>query len=218
MNNKILARLIAAVMAVAMLGTVSFAASLTSNETANATLDVTADIDAAYAGYGASDVKTFIAYAAVDAAADPAAEDIIAIVQDSDVPATFEIDPAKIDDNKVLVVRFGGNGTATDKTISFVANEGVVTVEDEIIVADKEYTDVAYFAKEVVLGAEEAITNYGFKLKNTAAGNAGNTLYFTDDVVLEAGTDGTYTFSILFTGVTPEQNAAWDVKAFYTVD
>ena len=216
MNNKILARLIAAVMAVAMLGTVSFAASLT-----NDVLDVTADTDSAYAGYGASDVKTFIAYATDDAEADPAAEDIVAIVQNDNgaVPTEFKIDPAKLNDKDYLVVRFGGNGeAAADKTISFVANAGVVTVEDEIIVADKEYTDVAYFAKEVVLGTEEAITNYGFKLKNTAAGNAGNTLYFTDDVVLEAGTDGTYTFSILFTGVTPEQNAAWDVEAFYTVN
>ncbi len=212
MNNKILARLIAAVMAIAMLGTVSFAASLTDD-----VLDVTADTDAAYADNNG--VKTLLAYVAESASAEPAAEDIVAIVQNDDgaAPTTIKIDPAKIAENEYLVVRFGGNGTAVDKTIAFAANEVAVAVEDEITIAEKLYTDVAYFAQEVTLGDGEKVTNYGFKLKNNE-GVTKNTLYFTDDVVLEAGTDGAYTFSILFTGVTAEQNAAWDAKAFYTVE
>lgn len=214
MNNKILARLIAAVMAIAMLGTVSFAASLTSDVDANVTLDVTADTDKAYEGNNG--VKTFIAYVADTADANPEAEDILAIVQNDDgaVPTTFDIDKDKLKKN-YLVVRFGGNGTAVDKTIAFAGDDGEISFDDEIEVGGSTYTDVAYFAKDVTLEAGKSLTNYGFKVKNTAG--VGNEFYFTDDVVLEAGEAGTYTFSILFAGVSAEQNAAWDVNAFYTI-
>lgn len=212
MNNKILARLIAAVMAIAMLGTVSFAAALTDD-----VLDVTADTAEAYAGN--TGVKTLLAYVADAADADPAAEDIIAIVQNDDgaVPTKIDIDKDKLTKD-YLVVRFGGNGTAVDKTIAFAANAGTVAVEDEIVINEKLYTDVAYFAKEVTLEAGQSLTNYGFKVANNKAGNAGNVFYFTDDLALETGEGGAYTFSILFAGVDAEANAAWDVEAFYTAE
>lgn len=210
MNNKILARLVAAVMAIAMLGTVSFAATISSvkvDATTDTVLNVANDTDAAYAGNAG--VKTLMAFAADTANAEPAAADIIALVQNDDAtaPASIKIDADKLAKDYVIV-RFGGNGSVADRVICLDGT--AVTPEDTITVDGAEFTDVAYFTASI--DAEGTVKNYGFKIANKNATGTYNYI-MSDDVEEIEGTGFSYGFLVV--GV---EGADWDATAFYTAE
>lgn len=210
MNNKILARLVAAVMAIAMLGTVSFAATISSvkvDATTDTVLNVANDTDAAYAGN--TGVKTLMAFAADTADAEPAAADIIALVQNDDAtaPASIKIDADKVGKDYVIV-RFGGDGRVDERVICLDGT--AVTPEDTITVDGAEFTDVAYFTASI--DAEGTVKNYGFKIANNNATGTYNYI-MSDDVEEIEGTGFSYGFLVV--GV---EDADWDATAFYTAE
>ena len=212
MNNKILARLVAAVMAIAMLGTVSFAATISSvkvDATTDTVLNVANDTDAAYAGNAG--VKTLMAFAADTADAEPAAADIIALVQNDDAtaPASIKIDADKLVAKDYVIVRFGGNGSVADRVICLDGT--TVTPEDTITVDGAEFTDVAYFTASI--DAEGTVKNYGFKIANKNGATGDFNYIMSDDVEEIEGTGFSYGFLVV--GV---EGADWDATAFYTAE
>lgn len=206
MNNKKLARIVAAVMAVAMLGTVSFAASLTGDE-------ITV-VDANKPdGYDAQAKKTGIAFYAVNPDADtiPAAEDIVAVFQDDSVAANtvdsgIKIDAPKAiaDGNTHLVIRLGGvNGTVKDTYLALTGGDlaDFADIKAEYVVGENTYSNVAVLEKTVTPAS--AITSYGFKVwKTDEAGTttSENPYYFISNDTEFAG-GGTYTYGIILLGV-----------------
>ena len=211
MNNKILARLVAAVMAIAMLGTVSFAATISSvkvDTTTDTVLNVANDTDAAYADN--TGVKTLMAFAADTANAEPAAADIIALVQNDDAtaPASIKIDAAKLVGKHYVIVRFGGNGSVAKRVICLDGT--AVTPKDTITVDGAEFTDVAYFTANI--DTEGTVKNYGFKIANKKATGTYNYI-MSDDVKEIQGTGFSYGFLVV--GV---EGADWDATAFYTAE
>ncbi len=212
MNNKILARLVAAVMAIAMLGTVSFAASLTYD-----TLNTTgADYTEAYDN---DSVKTLIAFVADDAEAEPDATNIIAIDQVEEGYPSVKIDTAKLNKENVII-RFGGlQGQYSDTVISLatgndVTAETTVIGKDATYGHDVEFTDVAYFADTITVPAGQNATSYGMKIKNDKVNGKWN--YFATDAV-ELG-EGEYTYSVLIFAVPAEIQDGWVAESFYSAE
>ena len=200
MNNKILARIVATIMAVMMLGTVSFAASLSgaNADVSDATLD---------AGYADQDEKTFIAFCTADQASeDPTAEGnvIVALDQISTVPTAFTIDTDKIGEATHLVVMFGGTEGITGKAVIEIPeaeeDQPVVNVSTasvfEHILGDgtrKIYQNV-FYAKATTTGADGKV--YGFSVTNPTADS---TKEFVSATTING--DAEFEFGILFVGV-----------------
>lgn len=133
--NKLMARIVAVVMAIAMLGTVSFAASIDAEKN-TISADNTADLT----------VETVLAFATntVEAKTPGENDTIIAIDQAADVPSSFEIETSKIAGYDYIAIVFSGAGadepeyayitipddetklTAVDVVRSFKAEDGTV--------------------------------------------------------------------------------------------
>ena len=216
MNNRILARIVAAVMAIAMLGTVSFAASISGD-----VIDINADAD-----FKTQTQKTVVAYFASAADAEPAASDIIAMYQSNEAPEAIKIDTTKEtalqgDNRKYLVVRYGGSDVeAQNFAIDLNGNATTVvpasTYTIDYVTWEKEISNVAYFTQEIgTLEAGKAIESYGFKLWKTGGENTSDQkpLYFTGDTMLEG--DGSYSFGIVMVAVPSD--VTLNAESFYTI-
>ncbi len=108
MNNKILARIVAVVLAVMMLGTVSFAAELADGK-------ITSDF-AEDAAYAEQTTKTMLAYKAATEGAGLTSDDqIIAVAQGGD--EVLSVDVAAVDTPFVKVVYGGIDGITRTATI-----------------------------------------------------------------------------------------------------
>lgn len=209
MNNKIIARIVATVMAIAMLGSLSFAASLT-----GADLDLT-DVTAP-TGNTMNTVIAFYADAST-AEAPASADDIIAIdqVNDGAAPKTFKIDTTKAAKDYV-VVRYGGDAGQT-ATASITLPKTPETVQVSITPADtyeiggKIYTNVAYFENTVTPGAGKKLSNYGFKIRNN---NASGTEHDIAGATTIEG-DAQWKYGVLLVGV--QGTPAWEAVGYYTV-
>lgn len=198
MNNKILARVVAAVMAVMMLGTVSFAASLSGNA-------LTTDVPAGYEDDNNA-TKTVMAFFADSAdATEPASNDAI-IVLDQYTGATetsFTIDAAKQGENTHVIVLYGGDNSATAKrAVIALATEPTsgekdvtVTVKNSIVIDDKEYTDVLLITGAFTPVEGETVSEYGFNFTN----NEGKSLNMAGTTYV-AGT-GAFKYSAIMFGV-----------------
>lgn len=208
MNNKILARIVATIMAVMMLGTVSFAASLT-----GATADVS---DATLAeGYAGQDEKTFIAFCTGNQDdVDPTGKVIVALDQISNVPTEFTIDTSKLaETDEYIVVLFGGTAGLTGKAVIEIPeaeeDQPVVNVSTasvfENILNDgtrKIYENV-FYAKATTTGAEGK--TYGFSVTNPAANS---TKEFVSATTING--DAEFEFGILFVGVPADAGLTAD--------
>ena len=219
MNNKMLARIFAAVMAIAMLGTISFAASISGNEII---------VGAPEGGYAKQTQKTVVAYYAAteDAVAPAAPEDIIAICQadnSAEMPETIKIDTTKdtTAERKYLIVRYGGSSeAATSYAIDLTTNSAEVEVAPSYDVEYenwiKRYTGVASFTKAITLEAGETVKSYGFKLwmEGGEDTSAEKPLYFTKDTELSSD-GGEFTFGVVLLEVPTAKVTNLKAEAFY---
>ncbi len=153
MNNKILARVVALVLAVMMLGTVSFAATL--------------GVDSGDAADQAT--KTVLAFATDDALLNAPAsnDDIIAVMQQDAEVTEIAIDEAKVADKKYVVVLFGGSDGKTSKAVITKVADVVlnkVIVKKEYVNDYKKYTNVAY--AQMSFDATAVTTSYGIRFNS----------------------------------------------------
>ena len=210
MNNKILARIVATIMAVMMLGTVSFAASLT-----GANADVS---DVTHAtGYKDQTEKTFIAFCTADPISeDPTAEGnvIVALDQISEVPTEFTIDTDKIGEATHLVVMFGGTKGITGRAVikipaaeedQPVINVSTASVFEQIVDGTRKIYENVFYAKATTTGATGK--TYGFSVTNPAVDS---TKEFVSATTING--DAEFEFGILFVGVPA--NAGLTADAF----
>ena len=219
MNNKVLARIVAVVMAIAMLGSISFAASISGD---------VINVGNLSAAYKAQDQKTVVAYYAAEPdEVNPADEDIIAIYQSDEATDSVKINTAQNtasegSDRKYLVVKYGGSSVdAQTFAIALNSNSNPVTLEGNTYTIDygnyeKEFSNVAYFKQEIgALEAGQTIESYGFKLwkANGGATSEAKPLYFTGDTLMEG--DGEYSFGIVMVAVPDDVSLA--AESFYAV-
>ncbi len=183
--NKLMARIVAVVLAVMMLGTVSFAASatlnaekdtITTNATAHQTIKATAG------------------------------STIIALYQGASLPETIKINPAKIGSNNTITVEYGGG------TGGYVTQEVPVPAdaEDEPIEVDVKttyttqdgttYKDVAHVSNSFTVEAGKTATSFGYNITVSGTGfDTPKTKAFTKTQSLSGG--GTFKYDIVFLGV-----------------
>ncbi len=217
MNNRMLARIVAAVMAIAMLGSISFAASISGD-----VISVGKTTDA----YKAQTQKTAVAYFAAAADAEPAAADIIAIYQADGVaaqlPESIKIDTTKETSStrNYLVVKYGGSSEAAQ---TFAID--LETYAKEVAVADtytidygtwtKKFSNVAAFTETINLNTGQTVESYGFKLWKNGGADTSETkpLYFTRDTAFEGG--GEYSFGVVMVAVPSDVTLLG--KSFYTI-
>lgn len=138
MNNKILARVVAVVMAVAMLGTVSFAA------------DIIADYDEIGA-INANATNTVLAYVADAEDEEVTDKNIVAVVQETGEITSIPFDDSKLTGKNYLIVKNGGlnaaGAAAAVNTVAIpLASQGGVTVasikvHDTLVVGGTTYKD-----------------------------------------------------------------------------
>ncbi len=190
MNNKILARIVAAVMVVAMLGTVSFAEN--GIDKTNAT--VTAETD--NSTITGLTTRTILAFAnsgtTVPDEIDP--DNILAVIQTSEAneyAGSFKYDASRIADgmDTVIVLFGGGEGEPEQVNIEIPADVKApiltkINVYNTVEIGGKEYTNVvrAEYAYENTSGNVENIASYGIKM-GPYANDTTNTL---EDGVQEA--------------------------------
>ena len=124
MNNKVLARIVAAALAVMMLGTLAFADNTAEYE--DGTITSTTD-----AAYGAQTIFTLLAYKA-DSETDTefVDADIIAIEQSINIAdiKDIEIDPAKVDTRYIKVLYGGKEGVTKSATIDLLTSEDLTAI------------------------------------------------------------------------------------------
>ena len=138
MNNKILARVVAVVMAVAMLGTVSFAADIIADYDQISTINANAT----------NTVLAYVADAEDEAVTD---ENIVAVVQKTGEITSIPVDAGKLTGKNYLIVKNGGlNEAGTAAAVNTVAiplaSKGGVTVasieiHDQLVVGETTYKD-----------------------------------------------------------------------------
>jgi hypothetical protein len=159
--NKLMARIVAVVMAVMMLGTVSFAAT---------TLSETNDVITPEIGDLTSGIYTVKAYT-------DTTNTIVAMYQGAK-PGSVKIDPAKIaeTDNNVVVEFNGKGGTKTNVSLPVTRTPDDVvattTVSDTYEFDGNTYTGVAHVSNEFNLGGKVA-TAIGYILKATGGSATG---------------------------------------------
>lgn len=201
MNNKIMARMVAVVMAVMMLGTVSFAATISADNTTIGTADDYATSQTTY---------TILAYAAASAEATEPAEDsdILALIQGGSVPESITIDPANIAANKtyVIVEYSGNNGSLARKSVAVAdRTEEItvdITVDSTIEAGGKTYKNVAFGEHKFTKDENKTIKKVGFKVASKK--NDGKEVdQAAPDTVITGG--GDITFSLLIYGVPEDE-------------
>ncbi len=207
MNNKILARVVALVLAVMMLGTVSFAAD-------KALTPAAPDAD----GYAAQATKTVLAFATNDddATAPAANADIVAVIQDANAPATITIDDSKIAGKNYVVVLFGGTDGVTDRAVIDVSTGATleaIVVSRSITIDGQEYTNVAAAKFSFAVPTGKTAASYGLKFNSyNAEGVAvGNEKEFKSTTPVSGG--GSVNFGAVVFGVPATGLAGTSIKA-----
>ena len=184
--NKLMARIVAVVLAVMMLGTVSFAANPTLNaEKDTITTDATAH-------------QTIKA---------TAGSTIIALYQGGSLPEKIKINPAKIGSNKTITVEYGGGtGGYVTQTVDVPADAEEdtpvdVDVKTTYTTQDGEttYKDVAHVSKEFSVEDGKLAKEVGYVLTVSGGKNDGKSQTFSREVNLSG--NGTFKYDIVFLGV-----------------
>ena len=167
MNNKILARIVAVVLAVMMLGTVSFAAELTDG---NITSDFASDAD-----YAAQTTKTMLAYKAATADAGLTNDNqIIAIAQGGD--DVLNVPVAAVETDYIKVVYGGNNGVTKTATIDLRTSVDYdaltsLTIEN-VTVGENTFTNVIKVTYTFNAVAGKTINKVGVKFKGALVGES----------------------------------------------
>ncbi|MBQ9757007.1 MAG: hypothetical protein IJW15_01140 [Clostridia bacterium] len=222
--NKLMARIVAVVMAIAMLGTVSFAAGSANYADGNI-----ADVNAGDAAN--QDIVTVLAFAtntANDTVFD-GTDKIIAVVQATEDPTTIPVVAADVEEYDYITVAFGGSNGETD--YAFINNKGEVTltaldVQKEITLTVGEgedakevtYTNVAY--AHYTGRADKVLSKVGVKFNSyDAEGEAfGDEQTFEENVNIAI--NGTFSYGVLILGVPYDdiEAAGRTVKAYGYVE
>lgn len=217
MNNKILARIVAAVMAVTMLGTVSFAELQNTTNVNPSEYETGSTADA----LNAQTTRTVLAVKTTNATTYPnlasiSDDDILDVQQLTGTAgnaynATLNIDETRLGETRYVAVYFGGNNGVVGKTIieaKASAKSPVlkkIDVFTDITIGDKKYTNLVGATYEYTAQAAETVTRWGIKLgkyttdedaNETVAAESGVAILANDtDVQLNAGG------KIKFTGI-----------------
>ena len=193
--NKLMARIVAVIMAVAMLGTVSFAAGYTA-ETGVIAPGITDDASDA--------METVLVYATNTPNAAYASGDVIvAIKQAADVSGDIAVDTAKVAaaGKNYLTIAVGGTDGEVDYTSIDIRGDVTLTavaVEDEYVAADGTiYTNVAY--AKFALPTDGKIAAWGVSFKSHADGATAIEVGKTFDTAVQIS--GTIEFEALVLGV-----------------
>ncbi|MBR5613974.1 MAG: hypothetical protein IKW64_01545 [Clostridia bacterium] len=203
--NKLMARIVAVVMAIAMLGTVSFA-------------DVTgADYDNGTLTPGTPDVsrttKTLLAFAtdsANDFTFDEGNDVIIALVQDDTIDTTIPVDTTRVGNKKYISVIIGGDGTTDTAYIDNTPEVAAINASTEPITIDGiEYKNVVSVTYNITDGNGRTLAKYGmsFNSYDKTTGEVRNVDEKIDVVTVPTGAivlDGTFTFTAVVLGVNVE--------------
>lgn len=208
--NKLMARIVAVVLAVMMLGTVSFAANLNA---ANNLIPENEEVKAAF-----NTVWT------VKATTDTNV--IVAMYQDDEAPGAIAINPAKLGDSKFVTVEYsGGNVTEADqiKKVKLYVNKNDnkqdITVADTITLGEgenkKTYGDVA-FVTNTFNAAGKSVSKLGYILKDASKGDAAKANEFAYSNTVFTG-KGDITYSVLIYGVPAEAEIVADQVFEYVV-
>jgi len=200
--NKLMARIVAVVMAIAMLGTVSFAANYAS-ATGEITTGIADDTNDA--------METVLVYATNTPGVAYADGDVIvAIKQGADVSGTINVDQTKVAnaDKDYLTIALGGTDgqvAYTSIDIRGTVDVAAVTVKNEIELDGITYTNVAYATfTETVKGT---VSEYGIKFNSYESAAATEPKADADEAVLKkvldepTVMDGTVTFGAVIMGV-----------------
>lgn len=192
--NKLIARIVAVIMAIAMLGTVSFAASYSEG-----VITTGKDADASQA------TETVLAFATNTANATAPSEDdvIIAIEQAADVPATINIDADKIAGKDYIAIVF--SGTAGTPSYAYIDNRAkdvtatAITINDYTYTADDGtvYSNVAKATYSFNADADRTVVEYGFRFVKDGGSGEGAELKQT----VNATMSGDVSFSAAIVGV-----------------
>lgn len=162
MNNKLLARLFAVVMAVALLGTVALAANPAYDKASG-------EITTEAGNFGSDAYKTFLAFYANEATAEtPAtADDVVALVAGKytaeTFPAKVAIDTTKATKDYIIVQYSGSNGNPTRLAID-VRDKDVTTVLDvldELVIGETTYKGVAVAEASFECRAGSTVEDFG---------------------------------------------------------
>ena len=216
MNNKILARVVAVVMAIAMLGTVSFAKTYNNVATPSKEGITTQATKTVLA------VKSETGVAATTSITD---ENILAVKQlTGDYPTSIDVDTNRLGDAEYIVVFFGGSNGITD-SVAIETNpvkDAILTrisVQDNVVLDGVKYTNVVCgeYTYTNNSGATEKIASYGITLakyadEETTTPNEGTAVEFNDDIAdgstFELANGATLKITGIVYGVPTDANVA----------
>ena len=153
--NKLMARIVAVVLAVMMLGTVSFAADVEATATENAIKATGLD-----EAQGMYTVK-----------AKNANGEFIAMYQGTTAPTSIAIDPEKVEAGETITVEYGGvtGGHVTQPVVvNGTEKFDVLVAKNEIEVGGVTYTDVAWASKTFTPDTGKKTSKVGFNLVSSA--------------------------------------------------
>ena len=194
--NKLMARIVAVVMAVMMLGTVSFAANL--NEGNN-------EIPASDEVNNFSDIWTVRAVAENGT--------VVAMYQGAK-PGDIAIDPTKLGNSTYVDVTYSGKGATEAKTVRVGVNpakpdneRGTASVLPTYVFNGLEYTGVAHVTHEFT--PQDVVSKLGYYITATVGGATSN----ANEVVCQDTTisgEGTVEFDVVILNVPAEVTIAAD--------
>ena len=184
--NKLMARIVAVVLAVMMLGTVSFAA----NATLNAEKDTITTNATAHQTIKATAGST-----------------IIALYQGESLPESIKINPEKIGSNKTITVEYGGGtGGYVTQTVDVPADaeeDTPVDVDVKTTYTTQDgattYKDVAHVSNTFRVADGKVATEFGYVLTVNGGENHGKSKTFSKAMSLSG--DGSFKYDIVFLGV-----------------
>ncbi len=193
MNNKILARIVALVLAVMMLGTVSFATQELTTPTPTGT--VTAD--------GQKTVLAFATNTLNDTEYTDGTDVIVAVIQDTTVPATITVDKLRVGDMKYVTFLFGNANGGTYSSQLEVGEEEEITVTfaNEVTIGGTLYKEVAYAHYTYTVPTGMKVTKYGLNFNSYKNGEEVGTAKFLGHENTAVAADTTINFGAVIFAV-----------------
>ncbi len=193
MKNKILAGVVASVMAVTMLGTVSFAK----------TIGVTPDATIT----GAQ--RTALAYVTNDPTETTFADaDIVAVIQQSSAVTEIPVSETRMADKDYMVVKFGGTDGVTHNAVvalGSIADVLSVNVYDQMVMDGTTYNNVAFASCEYTAASAVTVTDAGVEFTTATAGAVPQMLSWKEDgtdTTVNVAAGGKFVFGALVYGLS----------------
>ncbi len=209
MNNKLLARLVAVVMAVALLGTVAFAAvddvAPTYDKTAGE-IDIDFDKAGFFTGQG---YKTFLAFYSNDAEAEApaAADDVVAVLQgqypSGSFPKKIAIDTTKTAKDYIIVQYSGTSNNPVRVAIDVRDKDefAVLEVLEELVIGGVTYKDVVVAEETFTCKEGYVVSDFGIHFTKDGSTNPGAKISALADGKTLVSGGGEVTFKAAILGV-----------------